>query len=197
MAKTKAAKKPHPHPIDKNPRLPRFGATPAQGRRNQRERELANQLASLRISYDDMIKQWEGERLEKRARIEQLERVCEEKYKIIEDQRDLIDKLEVEVAKLEGKDPDPVPMLLTCPSCSARHIDEGEFAVKPHHTHACQNCGMTWRPAIVPTKGVQFLPGFKNEVATGKSSAWQTPFWVAGLAGAAAYVGARAGKSTP
>lgn len=53
-----------------------------------------------------------------------------------------------------------VPMLLACPVCGARHIDEGEFATKLHHTHACQNCGMVWRPAIVPTVGVQFLPGF-------------------------------------
>lgn len=56
----------------------------------------------------------------------------------------------------------PIPMFLTCPMCSARHIDEGEFATKPHHTHACQGCGLTWRPAIVPTVGVRFLPGFKN-----------------------------------
>ena len=56
----------------------------------------------------------------------------------------------------------PIPMILTCPACRARHIDEGEFAVKPHHTHACQSCGMVWRPAIVPTVGVQFLPGFVN-----------------------------------
>lgn len=34
---------------------------------------------------------------------------------------------------------EPVPMLLTCPSCGARHIDEGEFATKPHHAHACQS----------------------------------------------------------
>ena len=56
----------------------------------------------------------------------------------------------------------PVPLLLTCPWCGHRHIDEGEFAEKPHHTHACQNCGMCWRPSIIPTIGVQFLPGFKN-----------------------------------
>lgn len=58
---------------------------------------------------------------------------------------------------------DPIPMLIHCPMCSGRHIDEGEFATKPHHTHACQHCGHTWRPAIVATVGVQFLPGFKNE----------------------------------
>ena len=57
---------------------------------------------------------------------------------------------------------EPIPMLLPCPACGERHIDEGEFVTKPHHTHACQNCGMVWRPAIVHTFGVRFLPGFKN-----------------------------------
>ena len=57
----------------------------------------------------------------------------------------------------------PIPMLLWCPECSERHIDVGNFATKPHHTHACQSCGHVWRPAIVPTVGVRFLPGFKNE----------------------------------
>ena len=60
----------------------------------------------------------------------------------------------------------PVPMLLRCPSCNERHIDEGEFALKPHHTHACQICGEVWRPAIVATVGVHFLPGFKNARAS-------------------------------
>lgn len=55
-----------------------------------------------------------------------------------------------------------VEMILTCPSCGERHIDEGNFATKRHHTHACQHCGMCWRPAIVCTVGVRFLPGFKN-----------------------------------
>ncbi len=59
--------------------------------------------------------------------------------------------------------PTPIPMILWCPACAARHIDAGEFATKPHHTHACQVCGMVWRPALVPTCGVRFLPGFKNE----------------------------------
>jgi rubredoxin len=58
----------------------------------------------------------------------------------------------------------PIPMLLWCPQCRMRHIDKGEFTTKLHHTHACQGCGMVWRPAIVYTVGVQFLPGFKDEV---------------------------------
>jgi hypothetical protein len=56
----------------------------------------------------------------------------------------------------------PVPMRLVCEGCGELHIDEGEFATKPHHTHACQHCGAVWRPAIVATVGVRFLPGFKN-----------------------------------
>ncbi len=58
--------------------------------------------------------------------------------------------------------PLPLPMILHCPDCGGRHVDQGEFATKPHHTHACQHCGMVWRPALIPTVGVQFLPGFKD-----------------------------------
>lgn len=59
----------------------------------------------------------------------------------------------------------PIPMRLTCPHCAELHIDEGEFATRSHHTHACQCCGAVWRPAVVHTVGVRFLPGFKNEEA--------------------------------
>lgn len=60
-------------------------------------------------------------------------------------------------------DPKPViDMLLWCPECGERHIDEGRFSSHRHHTHACQGCGMVWRPAVEYTRGVQFLPGFKN-----------------------------------
>lgn len=61
---------------------------------------------------------------------------------------------------------EPIPLRLTCPECGELHIDEGEFATKPHHTHSCQKCGLTWRPAVVHTVGVRFLPGFKNEDKT-------------------------------
>jgi len=56
----------------------------------------------------------------------------------------------------------PIPMRIPCPDCGELHIDEGEFATKPHHTHSCQHCGLTWRPAVVPTVGVRFLPGFRS-----------------------------------
>jgi rubredoxin len=64
---------------------------------------------------------------------------------------------------LNGGGPRPIPIIINCPECGARHIDEGEWATRVHHTHSCQECGMTWRPAVVPTVGVQFLPGFKNK----------------------------------
>lgn len=70
-------------------------------------------------------------------------------------------------------EPAPIPLLLICPGidpdaepprvCGARHIDVGKWATRVHHTHSCQRCGHTWRPAVVPTVGVRFLPGFKNE----------------------------------
>jgi hypothetical protein len=53
----------------------------------------------------------------------------------------------------------PIPMLLWCPKCSEKHVDEGAYATTPHSTHTCQNCGLLWKPALVPTVGVNFLPG--------------------------------------
>lgn len=62
--------------------------------------------------------------------------------------------------------PDPIPMLLACPMCGIRHIDKYEYGTKPHHTHACQSCGHVWRPAVVATVGVKFLPGFRDPEPT-------------------------------
>ncbi len=68
------------------------------------------------------------------------------------------------VAHFGGRKPqlEPIPMRLPCPECGTLHLDEGEFATKAHHTHSCQECGLTWRPAVPPTVGVRFLPGFRN-----------------------------------
>ncbi len=49
---------------------------------------------------------------------------------------------------------DPLPMLLSCPLCKTRHVDEGESALNPHHTHRCLRCGFQWRPALGNTVGV-------------------------------------------
>ncbi len=66
---------------------------------------------------------------------------------------------------------EPIDARMHCPGrlddgsmCGVLHIDEGEFATKLHHTHSCQSCGHTWRPMVPHSRGVRFLPGFKNEV---------------------------------
>lgn len=57
-----------------------------------------------------------------------------------------------------------IPVRIPCPECGVFHVDEPPWDTKPHHTHACQQCGNVWRPAVENTVGVRFLPGFKNEV---------------------------------
>lgn len=66
--------------------------------------------------------------------------------------------------------PHPIPMILFCPSCGVQHIDRdephtssecnldkcvcGAWQNPPHRSHLCANCGHVWRPADVPTEGV-------------------------------------------
>jgi hypothetical protein len=83
---------------------------------------------------------------------------------------ELLERVLDRLDDLDSENEAPVPMLLFCPMCHEKHIDEGEFASKRHHTHACQGilpngrwCGNVWRPAIVATVGVEALPGFIND----------------------------------
>jgi hypothetical protein len=57
----------------------------------------------------------------------------------------------------------PIPMRMPCERCGRLHVDEGEFATKPHHTHECQHCGLTWRPALRNTVGVLFLSEHRGD----------------------------------
>lgn len=50
--------------------------------------------------------------------------------------------------------PSPISVNLACPECGAPHIDEGEWATRPHKTHQCQSCKHEWRPFEYPTVGV-------------------------------------------
>lgn len=62
----------------------------------------------------------------------------------------------------------PIPVVIDCPRCGCRHIDEGEWATKPHKTHQCQSCKHEWRPFEVPTVGVwenQFVAWASRHVA--------------------------------
>jgi len=50
--------------------------------------------------------------------------------------------------------------VLHCPACGLRHVDEGEWATRPHKTHLCvsdvfyKGCGHKWTPTDAPTVGV-------------------------------------------
>ena len=53
----------------------------------------------------------------------------------------------------------PIDMVLACPSCKCLHVDTPEpekgWLNPPHKSHLCHYCGVIWRPADVPTNGVQ------------------------------------------
>lgn len=87
----------------------------------------------------------------------------------------VIDSLEhlANTSRPLGAGPAPMKQIIFCPltaacecgrprMCGARHLDEGEFADKPHHTHSCQTCGGSFRLQREHTVGVAFIPGFKN-----------------------------------
>lgn len=73
----------------------------------------------------------------------------------------------------EGCDhPRPIDMVLYCPRCHLQHIDAPEMNPPsqtsfealtwkwdnpPHRSHLCHACGFIWRPADVPTNGVQAI----------------------------------------
>lgn len=53
-----------------------------------------------------------------------------------------------------------IPMNLRCPNCGLQHIDEGEWATRPHKKHLCvgngvrAGCGWMWTPSDQYTVGV-------------------------------------------
>lgn len=85
-------------------------------------------------------------------------------------QLDTITLLEQRITSLEAQLRGPIPMILFCPMCGARHVDKGKFATEPHKSHSCQGCGFTWSPSHRHTVGVQFLPGYKDEEPTREGS---------------------------
>lgn len=58
-----------------------------------------------------------------------------------------------------GQDTPPIPMVLHCPTCGLQHVDAPAPAIgwfnPPHRSHQCGGCGTIWRPADVPTVGVE------------------------------------------
>lgn len=72
---------------------------------------------------------------------------------------------------LRDDGPAPIPMVLHCPRCGRQHIDQAtsEWNNPPHRSHACQNpdCDCIWRPADVPTTGVEWV------LTKGQADNWQ------------------------
>lgn len=88
----------------------------------------------------------------------------------------------------------PIPMILFCPMCRTQHVDKPErdshapcsvcLAVPavpcyphcttwknpPHKSHLCGHCGLVWRPADVPTVGVEQIK------TAGKDDSFRWPF---------------------
>lgn len=107
-------------------------------------------------------------------------RVNEDVRIILDYSRDAAKAFEAEIQTLRARISDlekPVALWLSCPQCSTRHVDVGEYATKPHVAHTCQNkaCGLTWRPAVVATVGVQFLPGSEDDPKCASSAVVLSP----------------------
>ncbi len=53
----------------------------------------------------------------------------------------------------------PIDVMLYCPVCHHQHVDRPEpdkgWDNPPHKSHLCHGCGLIWRPADVPTNGVE------------------------------------------
>lgn len=77
----------------------------------------------------------------------------------------------------------PIDMLLYCPRCGLQHVDAPEPLVEfdnrmgtrsggwtnpPHKSHLCHGCGCIWRPADVPTNGVESIQ------TIGKADNWKS-----------------------
>lgn len=90
---------------------------------------------------------------------------------------------------------EPIPMVLHCPECHEQHVDKAEaftptgrcecagpdecevcesnraafeesWQNPPHRSHLCAKCGCIWRPADVPTVGVERI------TTRGKADSW-------------------------
>jgi hypothetical protein len=85
----------------------------------------------------------------------------------------------------------PIDMVLHCPACGQQHIDapeeeeyedrSGQLRMKcdwmnpPHRSHLCHGCGNIWRPADVPTNGVEAVKTkgkADSPIAPAQAAAW-------------------------
>lgn len=97
---------------------------------------------------------------------------AEDRKSLLEQMRDTRDSRGV-YAQMRLAAEAPIDMVLYCPACGLKHIDapdlcpecpggqcmcvrQGEkWTNPPHRSHLCHGCGCIWRPADVPTNGVE------------------------------------------
>ena len=69
--------------------------------------------------------------------------------------------VDIEAMMNELRGEDPIPMVLFCPACGRQHVDAPNPAEgwdnPPHRSHKCGACAHVWRPADVPTAGVETI----------------------------------------
>jgi hypothetical protein len=54
--------------------------------------------------------------------------------------------------------PNPLPLVLNCPSCGFPHVDNEYWRKRLHKTHLCASCRFEWQPSIFNTVGVDSMP---------------------------------------
>ncbi|WP_180541405.1 hypothetical protein [Nevskia soli] len=128
------------------------------------------------------------ERAEDSAESARFDALYDDAADLIEQQAARIAELESQITTLTGERAEPISMVLYCPNCGAQHIDAPEsepgriissgpgagraiapkvtWANPPHRSHLCHACRCIWRPADVPTIGVECT---KTE---GKADTW-------------------------
>lgn len=79
-----------------------------------------------------------------------------------DDQAERARKAVAAIKRALSRQPAPVQMLLFCPKCGMKHVDAPDertpdWTNPPHKSHLCHGCGCIWRPADVPTEGVEAI----------------------------------------
>jgi hypothetical protein len=113
-----------------------------------------------------------------RERVTELEAQSERRRQLLEKSDERVSRLSARVTELEARLASPIDILLFCPNCAERHVDEAKPDIcetcghgeaecscaeytawlnPPHKSHRCEECNHVWRPADVPTNGVRAI----------------------------------------
>lgn len=132
-------------------------------RRVQAEREIA--MASAAIEAIALLQHgalsWEQKsRFQRRAvRLEILRSMAVPSGELFIDMLENARMLAAEKLGDKVEEQQPLDMVLHCPKCGLQHVDKPDpislWSNPPHRSHLCHSCAHVWRPADVPTNGVE------------------------------------------